>query len=525
MSAERILIVDDDELVRSGLALDLQGEGYEVVTAGSAEEALRILEESQVHVLLSDLVMEGMGGMALLEHVSACMPDVALVVITGHGTVDRAVEAVRCGAHDFIQKPADPGAIRRCVRSVLDGARLQRTLREQRRAQLDRQKEHQRRLLRDQRMLSLARLADGVSDYLADAMDPILRHGPDLLRALPDGHPLREQTHELARAKRKVEALIQDLHAIGTGPSPGAGTVALATVLQAVLAGPAVARQLRDPERIKLTTEVAPDLPAVRGSTEQVRVVLGNLIGHVLEGLSAGGRVAIQVGTEELPASDLEPGGRFVVLRIDDDAPAPPVKDIEKLFEPFQVRRIGDRAVSTGIGLSVVYRLLAVQGGFIDARYQPGEGTRYLVYLPVEGAVAAAGPVAAGGTQTVLVLDDDATHRGHLVAILEQSGYRVLTATSGEQALLLFRDLRQSARRRPIDLALLDLVLGEALDGVEVYRRILEQRPGQRAILMSGFASSRRIDEARALGLRHHLQKPCAPDELITAVRQALEHG
>ena len=525
MKAERILIVDDDELVRSGLALDLQGEGYEVVTAGSAEEALRVLEESKVHLLLSDLVMDGMGGMALLEHVHACMPDVALVVITGHGTVDRAMEAVRCGAHDFIQKPADPETIRRCVRTVLDGVRLQRALREQRRAQLDRQKEHQRRLLRDQRMLSLARLADGISDYLADVMDPIFRYGADIIQALPEGHPLLEQTHDLGRAKRKVEALIQDLHAIGTGQQPGDEAVSLGAELPSVLAAPPVARYLRDPERIKLTWAVAPDVPDVRGSAERLRVLLVNLIGHVLEGLPDGGTVAIQVGLEELPASDLERGGRYVVVRIDDNAPAPPMEDMEQMFEPFQARRIGDRVVSTGIGLSVVYRLLAVQGGFIDAGYSPGEGTRYAVFLPVEGVAPAAGPVAERGVQTVLVVDDDATHRGHIVATLEQSGYRVLTAANSEQALLLFRDVHQGVRRRAIDLAVLDLVLGEALDGVEVYRRILEHRPGQRAVLMSGFASSSRIAEARALGVLQHLQKPCEPDELLTAVRQALEHG
>src|SRR2546429_8582837 len=111
--ADRVLVVDDEQSLRKVLAATLQREGYEVTVCGDGEEAIAALERDGADVVVTDLVMPRMDGLTLLRKVVARHPDVPVIVVTAHGRIDSAVEAMKAGAFDFLAKPFDHGELRR----------------------------------------------------------------------------------------------------------------------------------------------------------------------------------------------------------------------------------------------------------------------------------------------------------------------------------------------------------------------------------------------------------------------------
>ena len=117
MSAEKkqILIADDEPNLRRVLTAQLQRDGYEVHAVEDGEQAVAALGEHHIDVVISDLRMPKLNGMDLLKHVSQQHPDVPVIMITAHGTLDTAVEAMKLGAYDFVTKPFDKTEFRNVV--------------------------------------------------------------------------------------------------------------------------------------------------------------------------------------------------------------------------------------------------------------------------------------------------------------------------------------------------------------------------------------------------------------------------
>ncbi|HVN71639.1 MAG TPA: response regulator [Desulfomonilia bacterium] len=120
MSLKRILVVDDEEIVRYSLKNILSSNGFEVEDVGSAEEALKLLYDKSFHLVLTDLVLEGMGGLELLENVKVISPRTLVIVITGYGSLKTAVEALRLGVYDYLLKPCDENELILRVRRALE---------------------------------------------------------------------------------------------------------------------------------------------------------------------------------------------------------------------------------------------------------------------------------------------------------------------------------------------------------------------------------------------------------------------
>jgi DNA-binding NtrC family response regulator len=121
----RILLVDDEKNIRLTLSHVLETEGYQVATAVNGEDALQQMQEQEYDLLLLDLKMPGIDGMAVLHRVVELYPNTKVVIVTAHGTVENAVEAVKLGAIDFIQKPFSPQEIRTLVAQVFDREHLE----------------------------------------------------------------------------------------------------------------------------------------------------------------------------------------------------------------------------------------------------------------------------------------------------------------------------------------------------------------------------------------------------------------
>ena len=120
----RVLVVDDESIIRESLRDWLTGAGYEILTAGSGEEALRLVRQKSVKIMLADLIMPGMDGIELMKEARKIVPTISTVIITAHATVQTAITAMREGAHDYIEKPFCPERVELLLKSLLERQEL-----------------------------------------------------------------------------------------------------------------------------------------------------------------------------------------------------------------------------------------------------------------------------------------------------------------------------------------------------------------------------------------------------------------
>lgn len=121
---ERILVVDDDPVILKAAEKVLGSSGFEVSTAGDALRALKLLEDIPYDLVLTDLRMPDMDGLELLKRIKALHPSTEVIIITGFGTIKSAVEALKFGAYDYIEKPFTPESLINAVKSCLEKRRL-----------------------------------------------------------------------------------------------------------------------------------------------------------------------------------------------------------------------------------------------------------------------------------------------------------------------------------------------------------------------------------------------------------------
>jgi CheY-like chemotaxis protein len=176
----------------------------------------------------------------------------------------------------------------------------------------------------------------------------------------------------------------------------------------------------------------------------------------------------------------------------------------------------------TGLGLAVVWGTVKDHNGYIDIQSEEGKGTTFSLYFPVarEALTGNQPPVLRedyqGKGETILVVDDVKELRDLAVAMLTKLNYQVASVSGGEEAV-------EYMKTRQADLLVLDMIMDPGIDGLETYRRILELRPGQKAIIVSGFSETERVRQTQGLGSGTYVRKPYAMERIGLAVRQELD--
>jgi CheY-like chemotaxis protein len=196
-----------------------------------------------------------------------------------------------------------------------------------------------------------------------------------------------------------------------------------------------------------------------------------------------------------------------------------------RLFQPFYFHKKSGHQMLSGLGLTLVLRVVENHAGFIDVHTAQGQGTEFVMAFPAasQGVELEPKEKSVGGMETILIVDDYLEQRLVASELLQSLGYRVLTAESGYAAVKLFE--QHPPGGAGIDLVVMDLVLGDDFDGVETFKRILTHSPGQKAVLVSGFADLARIGEARKLGVGECIQKPYTSESLGRAIRKVIDGG
>jgi len=279
-------------------------------------------------------------------------------------------------------------------------------------------------------------------------------------------------------------------------------------------------------EHVEVRTDLAPGLPLVRADPGKIEQVLMNLCVNARDAMPGGGRLTIATSAAEVDAESaralaLPRPGPHVRLAVRDTGAGIDEALRERIFEPFfTTKREGQ---GSGLGLAVSYGIVKQHGGAISFRSEPGSGTTFEVLLPAEQGIPArqAAPGeerrVRGGTETLLVADDEPMVRGLAERALAALGYRVLTARDGAEAVSVFR--REGGA---VDLAILDVIMPGGR-GQQALAEMRAVRPGLRVLFMSGYAEGQAVELAAGDAGTAFLAKPFGPLDLARRVREVLD--
>jgi signal transduction histidine kinase/ActR/RegA family two-component response regulator len=281
-------------------------------------------------------------------------------------------------------------------------------------------------------------------------------------------------------------------------------------------------------ENITLEFHPPAELPVVIGDIGMIEQVVMNLSVNARDAMLRGGTLTISLDTVRVEENYIETHpdarvGNFVRLCVADTGCGMDTTTLAHIFEPFfTTKEVGK---GTGLGLATVYGIVKQHDGWLEVNSEPLQGTTFHVFFPAgnELAVSAKKETAPpapvpGGTETILVVEDEPVLREMARDILESCGYKIMEASSGREALDLW-----NRRTAPIDLLLTDMVMPEGVSGVDLAEHLLAGQPGLKIIFTSGYTANEISPELLARTRAHFLQKPYAHNALARTVRDCLD--
>jgi two-component system cell cycle sensor histidine kinase/response regulator CckA len=379
-------------------------------------------------------------------------------------------------------------------------------------------------LRRAERMQAAGRLAGGVAHEVNNMMTGVIGFSEFLMRSLEPSDPRRAEVDEIIKAGARAADVTRQLLAFTRQQFLRPEVLEVNTVVREH--EKMLRRVLGEDHRLELT--LAPDAGDIRADRGQLEQVLVNLMLNARDAMP--GRGAVTIATRAVSLDDAYvaahdgvqiPHGTYVQLTLSDTGVGMDRETQARIFEPFfTTKPVGQ---GTGLGLSTVYGIVKQSEGFIWVYTEPGLGTTFKIYLPRVGAahpLVSQGerwPAARGGSETILIVEDEEMVRTLASRSLRGHGYHVLEARHGLDAL---RQLERNSNG--VDLVISDVVMPE-MGGRELARRIAALRPSLPVLFMSGYTGEDVIERGLLDADAPFQQKPFAPDSLARKVREMLD--
>ncbi len=387
---------------------------------------------------------------------------------------------------------------------------------------LTRQRKLEDQLVQAQKMEAVGQLAGGVAHDFNNLLTVIMSYSSMLLADMGANDAVRGDIQEISDAAQRAAALTRQLLAFSRKQVLQMRAVNVNAVVTDV---EKMLRRLIG-EDIRLTTHLDPELALINADPGQLEQVLINLAVNARDAMPRGGDLTITTDNAELSDEHGErhlgaSPGSYVMLAVTDTGSGM-TKDVQqRLFEPFYTTKgVGK---GTGLGLATVHGIVKQSGGDVYVYSELGHGTTFKVYFPrltkAEPATTTSEhrAIARGGSETVLLAEDDEAIRTLGARVLGSLGYNVLVARTGGEALRIVAE-----HKGRIDLIATDVVMPE-MNGSQLVERVLEARPGIRVLFMSGYTDDEVMRRGVIDGQTAFLQKPFTPDLLAHKVREVLD--
>jgi len=510
----------------------------------TAEAMRSALEREPWDVVIAEWALSAFSAPAALGILKQMALDLPFVIVSGTTGEDTAVEAMSAGAHDYVLKnklwrltPALERELRDCEERV--ARRLaERALRESEsrfrrladhleateaakvRAE-DALRESEQQLRQAQKMDAVGRLVGGVAHDFNNVLTVILSYGELILDDLKPADPLRADVEEICAAASRATGLVNqlmmfsrhqvvepkviDLHAVVTS---------MDKMLQRIVG-----------EDVEMLLVAPDDGGRVVADPSHMEQVILNLVVNARDAMPTGGKLTIEtanvvIGVEHALSHQPANVGPHVMLSVTDTGTGMDRETQARIFEPFFTTKELGRG--TGLGLSTVCGIVQQSGGSMWVHSKPGQGTTFKIYLPrvdtelhvPEPNIA---PAALRGTETILLVEDNAQVRTIVHSSLGRQGYHVISAQSGDEAVVLCEQHPEK-----IDLLITDVVMPH-MSGPKLASRLVALRPEMKVLCISGYTVDTILRHGVLATEVLFLQKPVTPAAIARKVREIFD--
>jgi PAS domain S-box-containing protein len=391
-------------------------------------------------------------------------------------------------------------------------------------AMVKKEKDLEERLNRSRKMEALGLLAGGVAHDLNNVLSGIVTYPELLLMDLPEESPMANSLGIIQASGLRAAKIVQDLLTLSRRGVVNRKVVDLNEIVEQFLRTPEYEKILSFHPHVSVETNLSAEIPFLKGSAVHLQKTIMNLISNAAEAQPDGGIIQISTANRHLDTpvkgyDQVQPGD-YVILCVEDLGMGISPEDINRIFEPFFTKKIMGRS-GTGLGMAVVWGTVQDHGAYIDIVSRKDSGTRFDLYFPVtddkiespsDGTRLKA---LMGNKEKILIVDDVEGQQQIAKILLERLGYEALSVASGEAAI-------QYLESNQADLLLLDMIMDPGIDGLETFRQIRQFKPGQKAIIASGFSPSDRVQKTMELGAGQYIKKPYTIEKIGLAVQKEL---
>ena len=364
-------------------------------------------------------------------------------------------------------------------------------------------------LHRAQKMESLGLMAGGIAHDLNNILSGIVSSPELLLMDIPLDSPLRKPIETIQESGMRAADVVGDLVTIARGVATQKEALNLNALITEYLGSAEYQELEKTHSFVNFKTGLDPDLLNMSASPTHIKKTLMNLVTNATEAIEGSGTVTISTANRYLdePLKGYEDVrmGEYSVLSVSDSGSGISPEDLERIFEPFYTKKVMGRS-GTGLGLAVVWNTVQDHNGYINVESSK-KGTLFELYFPVtREEVAAEGEEVPledylGHGERILVVDDEDRQREIACGMLTKLGYIAEAVSSGEEAI-------EYVKEQPVDLIVLDMDMPKGINGRKTYEEIIKIRPGQKAIIASGYAKTKEVDKAQELGAGKYIKKP-----------------
>jgi two-component system, cell cycle sensor histidine kinase and response regulator CckA len=384
----------------------------------------------------------------------------------------------------------------------------------------------ERRVLEDQfrqsqKMEAVGRLAGGIAHDFNNLLMVISGYTEVLLYHLNPGHPLHAKAEAIQQASDRATTLTRQLLAFSRKQLLELKVIDVNAIVSDMerLLRPLIG------EDIELTTSLTPNIGCTRADAGQLEQVIMNLVVNAKDAMPKGGKICIRTDSVTLdesyrPENTFIKHGPYVMISVSDSGQGMDRETQARIFEPFFTTK--EKNKGTGLGLSTVYGIIKQSGGYVFVQSEVGRGTVFNIYFPrvdepsEAHGIAPISHAAAGGNETVLLVEDEDSVRQLVRETLESRGYHVLEACNGNAALAL-----AASHQEPIHLVITDVIM-PGLSGHELVQQLQPSRPTIKVLYLSGYAQDAFPITAAAESQKTFLQKPFTLQSLTRKVREIL---
>ena len=381
--------------------------------------------------------------------------------------------------------------------------------------------ELERHLQTAQKMEAIGTMAGGIAHDFNNILGVIMGYTEIAQCQLPENGALRSDLDEVLKASERAKDLIQQILTFSRQSEESRKPMKLGLIVKETL------RLLRSsiPSTIDIQQDIAATGDTVEADPTQMQQVIMNLCTNAAYAMRQhGGELSVALNPVTVPEDetaapvDLAPGP-YTKLSVGDTGTGIPPEEVKRIFEPYFTTK--EKGVGTGLGLATVHGIVKNYGGAIEVQSRPGRGSRFDVYLPriikeVVAEKAVETPIP-GGSERILLVDDEPTLAYAAGQMLQRLGYSVVTRTSSLEALALFQDSPQN-----FDLVITDMTMPK-ITGAELSQAMIRVRPDIPIVLCTGFSELITEENAAAFGIRAYVMKPIVTREIAQTLRKVLD--